>query len=85
MYKLLVQHGRQISRTGTRQLQVATTNWTTQQDREQKIDVSKALEGWDEKLRQNEVGDIDFNLKCIVAKVLQRKFVSVIIQLSSKI
>lgn len=85
MYKLLVQHVRQIPRTGTRQLQVATANWTTQQNREQKIDVSKALEGWDEKLRQNEVGDIDFNLKCIVAKVLQRKFVSVIIQLSSKI
>lgn len=85
MYKLLVQHVRQISRTGTRQLQVATANRTTQQNREQKIDVSKALEGWDEKLRQNEVGDIDFNLKCIVAKVLQRKFVSVLIQLSSKI
>ncbi|XP_013117653.1 MTRF1L release factor glutamine methyltransferase [Stomoxys calcitrans] len=74
MYKLMTQQLRHFSRTTPRQITPTAAAWTTKQSSEQKIYVSKALEGWDEKLRSNGVGDIDFNLKCIVAKVLQRKF-----------
>lgn len=42
----------------------------------QRVEVRKALEGWYEKLKDAGVGDIEFNLKCLVAHVLKRKFVS---------
>ncbi|XP_061395033.1 MTRF1L release factor glutamine methyltransferase-like [Musca vetustissima] len=74
MYKLIFQQLRQISRTATRPIRPSAALATTQNNSEEKIDVTKALEGWDEKLRLSEVGDIEFNLKCIVAKVLNRKF-----------
>ncbi|TDG45336.1 hypothetical protein AWZ03_008237 [Drosophila navojoa] len=38
------------------------------------IDVREALDGWSDKLKEAGVSDIDFNLKCIVSHVLQRKF-----------
>lgn len=40
------------------------------------IEVRDALNGWGDKLKEAGVNDIDFNLKCIVSHVLQRKFVS---------
>lgn len=78
MFKLITQHVKQITQNVIRR-QIATTsvvfsNQTTTAD--QLIDVTKALEGWDNKLKEAGVGDIDFNLKCLVAHVLKRKFVS---------
>lgn len=40
------------------------------------IEVREALDGWSDKLKEAGVSDIDFNIKCIVSHVLQRKFVS---------
>lgn len=78
MFKLITQQVKQITQNVIRR-QIATTsvvfsNQTTAAD--QLIDVTKALEGWDNKLKEAGVGDIDFNLKCLVAHVLKRKFVS---------
>lgn len=41
------------------------------------VDVKYALEGWDEKMKKAGVEDRQFNLKCIVSHVLNRKFVSI--------
>lgn len=41
------------------------------------VDVKYALEGWDEKMKKAGVEDREFNLKCIVSHVLNRKFVSI--------
>ncbi|XP_034098844.1 MTRF1L release factor glutamine methyltransferase [Drosophila albomicans] len=38
------------------------------------IEVNKALNGWEHKLKDAGVRDTEFNLKCIVSHVLQRKF-----------
>ncbi|KAM8715086.1 hypothetical protein ACLKA7_002177 [Drosophila subpalustris] len=38
------------------------------------IEVNKALNGWEKKLKDAGVQDIDFNLKCIVSHVLKQKF-----------
>ncbi|XP_030376647.1 MTRF1L release factor glutamine methyltransferase [Scaptodrosophila lebanonensis] len=38
------------------------------------VPVTKALDGWAGKLKEAGVEDTDFNLKCIVSHVLQRKF-----------
>lgn len=42
------------------------------------ISIESALKGWPEKLKEAGVGDIDFNLKCLVAHTLKRKFVSLL-------
>lgn len=69
MYKLLTQQiGRQLRR------QYATTSISASAVKN--IDVGKSLDEWQKKLRDAGVGDIDFNLKCLVAHVLKRKFVS---------
>ncbi|XP_034474720.1 MTRF1L release factor glutamine methyltransferase [Drosophila innubila] len=38
------------------------------------IEVNKALNGWEKKLKDAGVQDTDFNLKCIVSHVLKQKF-----------
>ncbi|XP_075150089.1 hemK methyltransferase 1 [Haematobia irritans] len=68
MYKLTV------LRHVAKRVNPTDVSWPIRQLSGQNVYVSKAIEGWDEKLRSSGVGDIDFNLKCIVAKVLQRKF-----------
>lgn len=77
MFKLLTQQVRHFSRSALRQVRPTAPLGSSEQTAAEKIDVSKAIEGWDEKLRESGVGDIEFNLKCLVAKVLQKKFVSV--------
>lgn len=46
-------------------------------DAKEKIEVKSLLKGWAEKLKAAGVGDIDFNLKCLVAHTLKQKFVSI--------
>lgn len=77
MIKLFAQQIRQATQNGLRRrITTATVVLSAKQTPEQLIDVSKALRGWDEKLKEAGVGDIDFNLKCLVAHVLRIKFVS---------
>ncbi|XP_001357283.2 MTRF1L release factor glutamine methyltransferase [Drosophila pseudoobscura] len=40
----------------------------------QLVAVTKAMEGWSQKLQDAGVSDTEFNLKCIVSHVLKRKF-----------
>ncbi|XP_054742422.1 MTRF1L release factor glutamine methyltransferase [Anastrepha obliqua] len=80
----LQQQVRQVSRASAVNYTKATASSASgstpsreqQQQRKQlsSIEVTKALEGWPEKLRKAGVGDIDFNLKCLVAHVLGQKF-----------
>ncbi|XP_036321517.1 MTRF1L release factor glutamine methyltransferase [Rhagoletis pomonella] len=84
MAQQLRQQVRQVSRASYANYINATASATSgstppreQQQQPQQassIMVTKALEGWPEKLRKADVGDIDFNIKCLVAHVLGRKF-----------
>nr|XP_014086098.1 MTRF1L release factor glutamine methyltransferase [Bactrocera oleae] len=84
MFKLVAQQlrqqTRQVSRVSTINYTKATSGTDLSRQQQQQttqsptIKVNKALEGWPEKLRKAGVGDIDFNLKCLVAHVLRRKF-----------
>lgn len=81
MAQQLRQQTRQVSRVSTINYTKATSGTDLSRQQQQTtqsptIKVNKALEGWPEKLRKAGVGDIDFNLKCLVAHVLGRKFVS---------
>ncbi|XP_023304938.2 MTRF1L release factor glutamine methyltransferase [Lucilia cuprina] len=75
MFKLISQQMRQVKQNLIRrQMQTTPAVLSSKQTSDQLIDVTKALEGWDNKLKEAGVGDIEFNLKCLVAHVLKRKF-----------
>lgn len=78
MFKLLTKQLSRSVQTGfSRQLKTTPAVFMTKQTPDQLIDVTKALEGWEFKLKQAGVGDTDFNLKCLVSHVLKKKFVSI--------
>lgn len=82
MLKLFTQHMRAVTQSALkRQIGATTANLSTKETPDQLIDISKALQGWVIKLREAGVGDIDFNLKCLVAHVLKRKFVSLVMKI----
>uniref|UniRef100_A0A1B0A896 peptide chain release factor N(5)-glutamine methyltransferase n=1 Tax=Glossina pallidipes TaxID=7398 RepID=A0A1B0A896_GLOPL len=66
-----------LSRSATKQIFGIHQHYCALNDNQshgQSVEVRKALEGWYEKLKDAGVGDIEFNLKCLVAHVLKRKF-----------
>ncbi|EDV99391.1 MTRF1L release factor glutamine methyltransferase [Drosophila grimshawi] len=64
-----------LRQSATRALSNSTkTTATTTATGGRLIEVNKALNGWEAKLKDAGVQDTDFNLKCIVSHVLKRKF-----------
>ncbi|EDW04800.1 GH23445 [Drosophila grimshawi] len=64
-----------LRQSATRALSnITKTTATTTATGGRLIEVNKALNGWEAKLKDAGVQDTDFNLKCIVSHVLKRKF-----------
>lgn len=74
MFRSLLPRSLRLSRAFTH-CNYATNSQTSQ------IPVTRALEGWTAKLKAAGIEDTDFNLKCIVSHVLNRKFVKYLCKL----